>query len=392
MMCVAAASAWIGFPLSDPAMLEARKEVFAGLETRLALDSAASNTCMDRIRHQALHIYHPCEPVRMWWDKALMVILLYSLMSIPVAVCLNVAAEPGSWRWIFDLAVDVYFCIDICFTFGVGYINHDGLFVTNRCMIALEYLKMWFWIDVGTSLPIVSLLEVVLTDPSVASFLRMPRMLRIVRILRLFKLLRLMKLAKLMSSWRNAHTDMGTLKRIGKLLAVVFFIAHTCACVWCFADIADVDNDGRLPSNGWMARPENAPPSTCRAAVNVTCGTGAWVYEDDVDKARAYLLALYWSLQTLTSVGYGDVGSDQTTYEVFAALFSIYVGTIAFGWIIGNVTAIVMEEDRVTFTVQQKIAELSSYMQQRQLSRPLRKRIAQFYDTVCWSCLLSRNL
>ena len=94
-----------------------------------------------------------------------------------------------------------------------------------------------------------------------------------------------------------------------------------------------------------------------------------------------YLIALYWSLQTLTSVGYGDIGGDQTTYEVYAACFAIYVGTIAFGWIIGNVTAIVMEEDRVTFTVQQKISELSSYMQQRQLSRPLRKRIAQFYDT-----------
>ena len=113
----------------------------------------------------------------------------------------------------------------------------------------------------------------------------------------------------------------------------------------------------------------------------MTCGTGAYVYEADLDKWRMYLIALYWSLQTLTSVGYGDVGGDQTTYEVYAACFGIYVGTIAFGWIIGNVTAIVMEEDRVTFTVKTKISELSSYMQQRQLSRPLRKRIAQYYDT-----------
>jgi hypothetical protein len=255
---VATLRSWVGLHPPDPSILASRKEIFAGIETRIAADSTASNSVKDKLYTAVTRIYHPCEPVRMWWDKVLMVILLYSLMSIPVSVCLNVSPAPGSARWLFDLGVDVYFCIDIALTFGVGYINHDGLFVTNRCMIAWEYLKMWFWIDIGTSLPIVSFLELVLTDPSIAAFLRVPRMLRIVRILRLLKLLRLMKLAKLMSSWQNAHTDVGTLQRIMKLLAVVFFIAHTCACVWCFADIAAVDDEGRLPQNGWMALAGNA--------------------------------------------------------------------------------------------------------------------------------------
>ena len=259
----------LGIPDPDPIKAQSREELFNGIEKRMLIDEHEPWTMKQTLIHHMMRIYHPCEPVRMLWDKVLMVILLYSLMSIPVSVSLNVSAVPLTARWWFDLLVDVYFCVDIATQFSVGFIDEDGVFITDRCKIAWEYCKMWFWIDIGTSVPIVSLLEVVMTSPRVASFLRIPRMLRIVRILRLFKLLRLMKLAKLMSSWQNSHTDMGTAKRIGKLLAVVFFIAHTCACVWCFADIAAIGDDGKLPPNGWMARPENAVRARARVCVCV---------------------------------------------------------------------------------------------------------------------------
>ena len=58
--------------------------------------------------------------------------------------------------------------------------------------------------------------------------------------------------------------------------------------------------------------------------------TGLW------DK---YAISLYWAFTTVTTVGFGDiVGTTSTEYMV--VLFGMLVGASVFGYVIGNVTAI----------------------------------------------------
>jgi hypothetical protein len=52
-----------------------------------------------------------------------------------------------------------------------------------------------------------------------------------------------------------------------------------------------------------------------------------------------YAISLYWAFTTMTTVGFGDiVGTTATEYMV--ALFGMLVGASVFGYVIGNVTAI----------------------------------------------------
>lgn len=55
---------------------------------------------------------------------------------------------------IWDFVVDASFTTDIILTFFSGLERKDQTIETDKRIIAREYLKMWFWIDVLSTLPV----------------------------------------------------------------------------------------------------------------------------------------------------------------------------------------------------------------------------------------------
>ena len=253
-------------------------------------------SCGEALASEVFRIRHPCEVQRMWWDKILSVILIYSLMSIPLRVCFMWPATLWSFWWLVDLFVDFYFLIDICGNFRTGYVTPDGAYIAKPCAIAKNYLKMWFWvrsalflllslslsslslslplrtpptpitlhpyahtalrpppprqIDLITSLPITPMVEVsTLWLPEIdgGEFLRLPRVVRIVRIMRLLKLLKLAKLANMMSAW-GGDTDKTIMIKLLNLIGVVYFIAHMCVRFVSFRFVLEAVSPPGLPT------------------------------------------------------------------------------------------------------------------------------------------------
>ena len=124
-----------------------------------------------------------------------MFLLIYTALLVPYNVCF--VDETTDVQFIFDLMVDFSFMVDIVLTFFTAY-EEKGTLVINRHMIAKNYLKGWFMLDVITTIPF-QLLEKMNTDANGASdskALRLARIPRLYRLLRIFRLLRLLKLLK----------------------------------------------------------------------------------------------------------------------------------------------------------------------------------------------------
>jgi len=53
----------------------------------------------------------------------------------------------------FNYAIDIFFAIDIIIIFNTALINESFETIDDRCVIAKEYIKSWFFIDLLSIIP-----------------------------------------------------------------------------------------------------------------------------------------------------------------------------------------------------------------------------------------------
>lgn len=149
---------------------------------------------------------------------------------------------------------------------------------------------------------------------------RVPRLLRLFRILRMIKVLRIFSKLDFFKEYiSELSLSVGAIRMI-KVLILQFFMVHLMACLWYLF-------------------------ATFEQNIFQT-----WVGERNVvDQSQfyKYMESWYWALQTVTTVGYGDV-PIQTTSEYILALAWMVIGVNFYSFIIGNVSSIISAMDLKT--------------------------------------------
>ena len=84
-------------------------------------------------------------------------LLVYTLFEIPLEIAFLDEGCPWTEIAVFNLFVDVMFCIDIAVAFHTGFVVKVGgekILEDNHYLIAQRYLGGWFVVDLVSSIPV----------------------------------------------------------------------------------------------------------------------------------------------------------------------------------------------------------------------------------------------
>ncbi|CAN7119838.1 unnamed protein product [Brassica rapa subsp. narinosa] len=274
------------------------------------------------------------------WELLLVILVGYSAWASLFELAFEKAAD-GAIPTV-DLVVDFFFAVDIALTFFVAYLDTSTyLIVDDHKLIARRYLKsVAFVMDVLSTLPIQFIYKAITGNigrGQAFGFLNLLRLWRLRRVAELFKRLEKDTLFNYF------------VVRVIKLLCVTIFWVHTAGCILF-----------------WIAYHYPRPVDT-------------WIGSQVEDfKERSiwlgYTYSMYWSIVTLTTVGYGDlhaVNTREKTFNMFYMLFNIGLAA----YIIGNMTNLVVHSALRTFTMRSAINQILRYTNKNKLPDMMREQM-----------------
>lgn len=154
----------------------------------------------------------------------------------------------------------------------------------------------------------------------------------------LFRLLKLARVAEYMSTWHHRYPESWNILRLGFFTYWVILSVNWLAC-------------------GWL----------------LLHGLGA-----EMDMWSPYVRSLYWCIQTLTTVGYGDV-IPVTDAERLYAMGVMIVGVGVYGYVIGNVASILTKIDPAKAEYRSLMERLTAFMKYRKIPPDLQQRVRGYY-------------
>ena len=269
-------------------------------------------------------MFHPENKLRTSWDFFVLAVTVLGAIVIPLSVVFDLSSSPAaaSVLWI----IPAVFIADILVQFNTGFYRL-GKTITRRSSIALRYLKSWFIPDLLAALPLGLLINSFFPAPGT--------MLLLVSLNPLIKLI---------------HSG-ATLYRIGgnrinpailRLVLLVFWIllvAHLVSCGWILIS----------------GNPQN------------------------LDSVPLYIRAFYWTITTLTTIGYGDItptGSVQTVFVIFIEL----LGAAMYGMIIGNIANLISHIDVAKSQYKDKLDKINAFLNYRNIPHDLQRKINDYYS------------
>ncbi len=221
--------------------------------------------------------------------------------------------------WISQYIITAIFLFDIIFNLYYYSSSKFRNYSSEELKLS-DYFKTWFVIDFIAVIPVDLLFNVL-------------------PIWALLRLIKIIKVANFISGFRRRTIKLANIILLLSFIYWLLLIAHWISC-------------------GWLK-----------------IGT----YDYRITELSNYINAFYWSITTLTTVGYGDI-IPITNSEKIYTMFVQIIGVGFYGFLIGNVASIFTKKDPAKSMYLANIEKLSMLVKYRKLPKELQMRLRNYFD------------
>lgn len=179
--------------------------------------------------------------------------------------------------------------------------------------------------------------------------------------MRLLKLVRIVKVLRFYRRWESRISWPYAYVALANFSVLLITCGHWMACCWALIGVGASGDETTwvdFLGNNYLSEDGRA---------------------DAANSKQIYVAALYWSITTITSVGYGDI-TPRNTLEMFFCTFLIMFGSIVWAYIIGNACGIVNTIDVATLQHRHTMDQLNRFMEDQGLPQSQRLRLRAYFN------------
>ena len=297
---------------------------------------------------------HPNSRWRKLWDGYLSLWLLYSCIVTPI----NLAffdLNPGDPLFAIDMIIDFSFLIDVIMNFFTGFHDKEGAVKMDICDITKNYLFSWFPLDIIAAFPS-GLVELGIgQNTSYSKYDDIVRIVKLRNIIRLLKVTRAVKFLKyshkesLLSSIQNFFKISHSTRRLITTLLMIIISIHIFACFFFYANVYN-----EFSPDSWAVR----------------------YGIQDSPILDIYISSIYYSVVTITTIGYGDI-TPKTKIEKCLAMIWMVVAVYFLSFVISSLSSSLAQNDVKRALIEQKLALLDSFSEEVGIDKVTKKKIQE---------------
>jgi len=264
---------------------------------------------------------------KLWkfWDWLIVLVAVFRSVEVPAIAALKFFQSAPFFLLTLNLTTSLLLLFDILLRFQRPGSNERGPLYGKQAH--LHYLKTYFFADLIGSLPwgLISnhlIPEGIWSEP--ISFLC---------------LFRLARVAAFSQDFVRTPSRFFIARRLTVFLLWITLVIHLLAC-------------------GWIA------------VGGVTHGLTA---------GHTYIRALYWSVTTVSTTGFGDI-TPKTEPQMIYTMLAMILGAGLYATVVANVASLIARADSARAAFDSKIERLNTFMKYKNMPDPLQKKILGYHE------------